>query len=141
MPMHATDTADAGLLALKPWLEAQPFCLLGSASAAGDCDCSYRGHQAEGVAEPLLRVEDNTLLVLPDYPGNNLFNTMGNLLEQPEIALLFVDFARQSTVLLQGQARLAGPDAAWPAAPRTIAVEVRQVLHAAVAGLPHLEPA
>lgn len=127
------------LLALKPWLEAQPFFLLGSANAAGDCDSSYRGRQTEGVAEPLLQVVDDTLLVLPDYPGNNLFNTIGNLLEHPEIALLFVDFARQSTVLLQGRARLAGPDAAWPTAPRTIVVEVRQVLRCAVAGLPHLQ--
>ena len=114
---------------------------MGSASAAGACDCSYRGRQTEGAPEPLLRVAGDGTLVFPDYPGNNLFNTIGNLLEHPQIALLFVDFARQCTVQLQGQARLAGPDAAWPTAPRTIVVEVRGVQRAAVAGLPHLEPA
>jgi predicted pyridoxine 5'-phosphate oxidase superfamily flavin-nucleotide-binding protein len=131
----------ARLEALKPWLEAQPFFLLGSANAIGDCDCSYRGRQTEGVAEPLLQVVSGTLLVLPDYPGNNLFNTIGNLLEHPEIAVLFVDFARQSTVLLQGRAQIAGPQAAWPTAPRTIAVAVHGVLELPVAGLPRLEPA
>lgn len=129
-----------GLKALRAWLEAQPFFLLGSASAGGDCDCSYRGRQTEGTPEPLLQVSSDTRLVFPDYPGNNLFNTIGNLLEHPEIALLFVDFERESTVLLQGQARIEGPDAAWPTAPRTIAVEVDQVLRAAVAGLPRLVP-
>lgn len=74
------------LRALQPWLEAQPFFLLGSANAAGDCDCSYRGRQTEGGAEPLLRVEGGTRLVFPDYPGNNLFNTIGNLLEHPALA-------------------------------------------------------
>ena len=128
-----------GLLALKPWLEGQPFFLVGSASAAGSCDCSYRGRQTEGMPEPLLHVDDEGTLVFPDYPGNNLFNTIGNLLEQPEISLLFVDFARQSTVQLQGQARLAEPHAAWPTAPRTIAVQVLGVQRVPVAGLPHLE--
>ncbi len=127
------------LAALKPWLEAQPFFVLGSASSAGDCDSSYRGRQVEGGAEPLLRVTGDARLVFPDYPGNNLLNTIGNLLQHPQIALLFVDFADQSTVLLQGSAQLAGPDPAWPRAPRTIAVEVAQVLRAPVAGLPHLE--
>lgn len=129
------------LRTLQPWLEAQPFFLLGSANTAGDCDCSYRGRQTEGGAEPLLRVEGGTRLVFPDYPGNNLFNTIGNLLEHPALALLFVDFAQQSTVLVQGRAALAGPDADWPTAPRTIAVTDCRVLRAPVAGLPHLVPA
>ena len=130
---------DCSLISLKPWLEAQPFFLLGSASFAGDCDSSYRGRQTEGGAEPLLRVEGAARLVFPDYPGNHMFNTIGNLLEHSQLALLFVDFSQQSTVLLQGQAQLEGPDPAWPRAPRTIAVDVARVLHAPVAGLPHLE--
>ncbi|GGH63379.1 hypothetical protein GCM10010975_29120 [Comamonas phosphati] len=129
---------DCSLMALKPWLEAQPFFVLGSASGVGDCDSSYRGRQTEGGAEPLLRVEGDARLVFPDYPGNNLFNSIGNLLEHPQLSLLFVDFAQQSTVLLQGQVQLAGPDAAWPRALRTIAVEVAQVRRMPVAGLPHL---
>lgn len=128
-----------GLLALKPWLEAQPFFVLGSASGAGDCDSSYRGRQTEGGAEPLLLIMDDARLVFPDYPGNNLFNSIGNLLEHPQLSLLFVDFAQQSTVLLQGRGELAGLDPAWPTAPRTIAVEVGCVLRAPVAGLPHLQ--
>ncbi|MEX8194801.1 pyridoxamine 5'-phosphate oxidase family protein [Comamonas guangdongensis] len=136
-----TAMAETSLAALKPWLEAQPFCLLGSASAAGDCDCSYRGCETRGLAEPLLQVLDHRRLLLPDYAGNNLFNSIGNLLEQPRIALLFVDFERQSTVLLQGLAQLAGPHPSWPAAARTIAVAVDRVQRAAVAGLPPLVPA
>lgn len=57
------------------------------------------------------------------------------------LALLFVDFARQSTVLVQGRAALAGPDPDWPTAPRTIAVADCRVLRAPVAGLLHLVPA
>lgn len=130
---------ECSLISLQPWLEAQPFFLLGSASIAGDCDSSYRGRQTEGGVEPLLRVEGARRLVFPDYPGNNLFNTIGNLLEHPQLALLFVDFVQQSTVLVQGLAQLDGPDPAWPRAPRTIAVEVARVLRAPVEGMPRLE--
>jgi predicted pyridoxine 5'-phosphate oxidase superfamily flavin-nucleotide-binding protein len=133
--------SETSLTALQPWLEAQSFFLLGSASAAGDCDSSYRGRSTEGAAEPLLRVQSDARLVFPDYPGNHLFNTIGNLLEHDQLALLFVDFPQQSTVLLQGRAQLAGPDPAWPTAPRTIALDVQQILRMPVAGLPHLVPA
>jgi predicted pyridoxine 5'-phosphate oxidase superfamily flavin-nucleotide-binding protein len=128
------------LLALKPWLEGQPFFFVGSASAPvdGACDCSYRGRQTQGTPEPLLRVTGEATLIFPDYPGNKLFNTIGNLLAHPQIALLFVDFAQQSTLLLQGQAQLTEPDAAWPSAPRTITVAVQTVQRASVAGVPHL---
>ena len=129
------------LTALKPWLEAQPFFVLGSASAAGDCDSSYRGRKTGAEAEPLLLVDSDTQLVFPDYPGNNLFNTLGNLIEHPQLSLLLVDFAQQCTVLLQGSALLAGPDPRWPSASRTIVMQVAQVLRSPVAGLPQLVPA
>jgi len=29
----------------------------------------------------------------PDYPGNNMFNSLGNIVENPAAALLFFDFA------------------------------------------------
>jgi hypothetical protein len=135
------------LLLLRPWLEEQPFFLLSSASAAGACDCSYRGREMHGVPEPLLHVMDAGSLVIPDYRGNNLFNSIGNLLEHDRIALLFVDFAQQCTVMIQGRAEVAvrqadrGP--AWqtifPTAPRAIFIQVSRVQTAPVADLPHLE--
>lgn len=121
--------------------------LLGSASAAGACDCSYRGRETQGMPEPLLQVMDEGLLILPDYRGNNLFNTIGNLFQHDQIAVLLVDFARQRTVMIQGRAQVmerdANVDVAWqavfPSAPRAIMVQVSRVQIAPVANLPHLE--
>ena len=146
MTLPAVGTADS-LLSLKPWLEAQPFMLLGSANAAGACDCSYRGRETQGAPEPLLQVVDENFLMLPDYRGNNLFNTIGNLFQNDQIAVLLVDFARQRTVMIQGRAQLmerdANASAAWqsifPSAPRAIMVQVSRVQIAPVANLPHLE--
>lgn len=93
-------------MSLKPWLEAQSFLRLSSASVAGACACAYRGRETQGVREPLLHVLDERSLLIPDYRGNNLFNTVSNLSEHDPIALLLADFERQRTVTIQGRAQL-----------------------------------
>src|ERR1700675_4690823 len=47
---------------------------------------------------------DGRWLWWPDYPGNNLFNSFGNLAVDPEAALLFLDFPTGHTVHLSGTA-------------------------------------
>jgi hypothetical protein len=42
----------------------------------------------------------------PDLPGNNMFNSFGNLLVDPSAALLFVDFATGDTLQLSGTAQV-----------------------------------
>jgi uncharacterized protein len=49
----------------------------------------------------------------PDYPGNKLFNSFGNLAVDPEAALLFPDFATGRTLHLSGTAEVE-----WDAAGR-----------------------
>ena len=51
-----------------------------------------------------MRVLDERTLEFPDYPGNNMFNTLGNLARHPRAGLLFVDF--DSGDLLQLTARV-----------------------------------
>ncbi len=61
-------------------------------------DASHRGGDTGFV-----RVEGNTVS-WPDYAGNNMFNSMGNLEIDPSAALLFVDFASGRTLQLSGTA-------------------------------------
>jgi predicted pyridoxine 5'-phosphate oxidase superfamily flavin-nucleotide-binding protein len=42
--------------------------------------------------------------VIPDYQGNNLFNTFGNIMENPKVGLLFWDLATQSVLALTAHA-------------------------------------
>jgi hypothetical protein len=51
-------------------------------------------------------VLDDRTLEFPDYPGNNMFNTLGNLLGHPGAGLLFVDFEKGDLVQLTGRARV-----------------------------------
>jgi uncharacterized protein len=48
----------------------------------------------------------------PDYPGNNMFNSFGNLSVDPTAALLFLDFRRGTTLQLSGTAAVRWDDPA-----------------------------
>jgi uncharacterized protein len=52
----------------------------------------------------------------PDYPGNNLFNSLGNLAVNPEAALLFLDFRTGDTLQLSGTARIEWEEPGRPGA-------------------------
>lgn len=80
--------------------------------------------------------------MLPDFAGNKLFNTIGNLLVNPAIALLFVDFVGRTTWLVQGRATIdedAGSRAhLWPDALRHVVVDVERAHMRADEALPPL---
>ena len=65
-------------------------------------DVSHRGGA--------VRIDSPTQLSWPDLPGNNMFNSLGNLLVNPRCALLFVDFDRAAALRLRGSAVVTGDD-------------------------------
>lgn len=74
----------------------------------GGVDISHRGGRPG-----FIRIDGDTLTI-PDFAGNNYFNTFGNLLQEPRAALLFVDFATGTLLQLQGEAEIVwqGPELA-----------------------------
>jgi ferredoxin-NADP reductase/predicted pyridoxine 5'-phosphate oxidase superfamily flavin-nucleotide-binding protein len=60
-------------------------------------DVSHRGGKPG-----FIRVDDACTLTIPDYLGNNHFNTLGNFLENPRAGLLFVDFEHGHLLTLTG---------------------------------------
>ena len=67
----------------------------------GGTDASHRGGFPGFVS-----ILGDDRLVFPDYPGNAMFNTLGNLAEYPRAGLLFVDFATGDVLQTSGRARL-----------------------------------
>ena len=72
-------------------------------------DASHRGGRPGFV-----RRIDGSTLEFEDYSGNNLFNTLGNLVVNPKMGLLFVDFELGDTLHLTGRTTLLQQDAARP---------------------------
>ncbi|HDS1748678.1 MULTISPECIES: pyridoxamine 5'-phosphate oxidase family protein [Pseudomonas] len=63
-------------------------------------DVSHRGGRAGFV-----KVDGNRLTI-PDYAGNLHFNTLGNLLENPQAGLLFVDFSNGNVLQVSGRTEI-----------------------------------
>ncbi len=63
--------------------------------------CSYKG------GDPgFVRVVDDRTIAFPNYDGNGKYQSMGNLLQNPNAGLLFVDFEGQQRLRLQGVASI-----------------------------------
>lgn len=71
---------------------------------ANGADVSHRGGQSG-----FLKVTGNTILV-PDFSGNNFFNTLGNLLVNPKAGLLFPDYSTGDVLMLTGTTEMLAPD-------------------------------
>lgn len=85
----------------RRWIEAADTAFVGSFHPERGADASHRG------GEPgfLTFLGDRTILV-PDYPGNSLFNTLGNLVAHPRAGLLVVDLERGRVLQLTGEAKV-----------------------------------
>lgn len=88
--------------AMEQFIHSQEMMFLATANAHGDCDCSFRG----GVCG-FVRVLDHRRLVYPEYRGNGVMASLGNIQENPHIGMIFIDFS-QSTIGLHinGHARI-----------------------------------
>lgn len=104
----------------------------GSGAAYEGADVSHRGG-----APGFVHVEGNTLTV-PDYMGNFLFNTLGNLLLQPNAGLLFIDFDSGDLMQINGKAEIIRDDPEvekYAGAHRLLRIHVDTVRHTP-SGLP-----
>lgn len=64
-------------------------------------DISHRGGKPGFV-----QIQDSRNLVYPEFPGNNHFNTIGNLVLNPKAGLLFIDFETGHLAYLTGSAHV-----------------------------------
>ena len=78
-----------------------PMCLVATADVAGKQDVTPRGDPPGA-----FKVLDEHTIALADRPGNNRLDTLKNLLENPEIALIFLIPGITDTVRVAGTARL-----------------------------------
>ena len=68
----------------RQFIESAPFAVLATSDAKGNLDCSPRGDKTGFV-----RVLDEKTLLLPDRRGNNRTDSLKNIIENPQVALLF----------------------------------------------------
>ncbi|WP_299378139.1 pyridoxamine 5'-phosphate oxidase family protein [uncultured Kiloniella sp.] len=88
-------------------------------------DVSHRGGKPG-----FLKVVDDTTLLFPDFPGNNHFNTFGNIEVYPKAGLLVPDFETGDLLYITGEAEVIwdGPEVqAFADAQRLVQIKVEEV--------------
>ena len=107
-------------------IERADTLFLASVHVGRGADASHRGGQTGFV-----RVLDENRLRIPDYAGNNMFQTLGNVATDPRVGVLFVDFDTGTTLQLTGRARILWETedlAELKGAARALAVELDEVV-------------
>ena len=66
----------------------------------------FIGVSYKGGAPGLVRVLDSRTIVFPNYDGNGMYLSMGNLAETQAVGLLFIDFEAQRRMRVDGSAQL-----------------------------------
>jgi hypothetical protein len=109
----------------RAFIERADMFFIATADAHGHPQCSYKG------GDPgFVRVLDERTIAFPVYDGNGMYLTAGNMLVNPRVGLLFVDFERRRRLRLNGLASVADDDpllAAYPEAQVVVRVEAAEV--------------
>lgn len=109
----------------RAFIESRSMFFLATADEAGRPDCSYKGGNAGFV-----RVTAEDELAFPSYDGNGMFRSLGNVLVNAAVALLFVDFEQPRRLRVNGTASIANGDpllAAFPGTQLIVRVKAQRI--------------
>lgn len=87
---------------MREFISRQQMVFIATADLKGECDCSFRAG-----LPGFVQVLDEKTFAYPEYRGNGVLASLGNIRENPHIGMIFIDFF-QSTVGLHvnGKARV-----------------------------------
>jgi predicted pyridoxine 5'-phosphate oxidase superfamily flavin-nucleotide-binding protein len=118
----------------KEFIEGAIFFFLATADAERHPDCSFKGGAAGFV-----RVTGPSELAFPDFDGNGMFKSLGNVASNPHVGLLFIDFEKPRRLRVNGTAMLCRND---PLLAHTVGAQliVRVEAHAIFPNCPRYIP-
>ena len=90
----------------RAFIEARPMFFLATADADGRPDCSHKGGMPGFV-----RVTGPYELAFPDYDGNGMFKSLGNILVNPSVGMLFIAMdGKPRRLRINGEATVSDQD-------------------------------
>ena len=91
---------------MQQFIARQEMAFIATADASGACDCSFRAG-----TPGFVQVLDEKTLAYPEYRGNGVLASAGNILENPQIGMIFLDYYHSTVGLhVNGKARILSPD-------------------------------
>jgi len=119
-------------------IEAAPFFFLATSDSHGRCDSSFKGG-----GPGIVRILAPDRLAFADFDGNGAFMSIGNILENPNLGMLFVDFSDGARLRINGHATVHDNGeivGLFRNASRAIVVDVELVVPNCAKHVPHLIP-
>ncbi len=89
----------------RAFISSRPMMFVATADSSGNPDCSYKGG-----LPGFVRVVDDRTLAFPDYDGNGMYRSWGNVLVNPAVGLLFLDFESPRRLRVNGMAEISASD-------------------------------
>jgi predicted pyridoxine 5'-phosphate oxidase superfamily flavin-nucleotide-binding protein len=90
----------------KTFIESAIYFFVATADADGRPDCSFKGG-----APGFVRITAPDELAFPDYDGNGMFKSLGNIGVNPDVGLLFIDMhGKPKRLRVNGAATVARDD-------------------------------
>lgn len=109
----------------RTFIERLDMLFLATVDAAGQPTCSYKGGDPGFVT-----IVDDRTLAFPNYDGNGMYLSMGNVDATRRVGLLFIDFERQRRMRVDGTAELRHEDpllAGYPEAQFVVRVHAERI--------------
>jgi uncharacterized protein len=79
---------------MQDFITQQEIMFIATADAHGECDCSLRAG-----TPGFVQVLDDRTIAYPEYRGNGVMASVGNIMENPHIGMIFMDFFRHTVGL------------------------------------------
>jgi len=109
----------------KSFIESRMMFFIATVDERGHATCSYRG------GDPgFVRVVDKHTIAFPNYDGNGMYQSMGNVLNTGQVGILFIDFERPTRMRFNGTASIDINDplrAAYPESQFVVRVRAREI--------------
>jgi predicted pyridoxine 5'-phosphate oxidase superfamily flavin-nucleotide-binding protein len=87
---------------MRDFVARQEMFFIATSDSKGNCDCSFRAG-----LPGFVRVVNELTLAYPEYRGNGVLASLGNIHENPKVGMIFVDFYRDTVGLhVNGNARI-----------------------------------
>lgn len=87
--------------ACKNIIENADTFFLGTSHKSGDSDISHKGGK-----KGFLKIVSTTQLEFDDFPGNNMYNTLGNIHTSPNVSIVLINFANNDVLHINGIAKI-----------------------------------
>ncbi len=98
---------------MREYLARQEMVFIATADARGECDASFRAGPPGFV-----RILDDRTVIYPEYRGNGVMASLGNIAENGHVGMVFVDFFHSGVGLhINGRARIIEREAVEAFAP------------------------